>query len=60
MNWIYITEKKPKIGQRAVIDTGKIIVGAKLIPYLNNNDLFWLTDLNTTIGDKQVIRWLEL
>lgn len=60
MDWINLTDNKPKIGERVIVDTGKAIVGAKLSIYMNDKDLYWLNDLNGTHAYEDVVRWKEL
>jgi hypothetical protein len=60
MNWIDFKEKQPAIGERVLIDTGSIIVAAKLMIYLHVNDLYWINDLGSSHQFETIIRWANI
>lgn len=60
MNWIELSKQQPAIGQRVLIDTGKVVIGAKLSSYLHEKDLYWLSDLKNTFTFNEIIRWTKL
>jgi hypothetical protein len=60
MNWLKLSDEQPAIGERVIINTGVIIIGAKLSVYLHEKDLYWLTDLNTTVASNDVLLWTYL
>jgi len=60
MTWILLMDEMPDIGERVIIDTGTLIIGARLSMYLNSSNLYWRTDLDNSVAFNETIKFSRI
>lgn len=60
MNPILISENKPVKGERVLVISDRLLIGAKLMQYLSPDDLYWHTDVNTMLPYDTFTHWAEI
>lgn len=57
---IEVAKEKPAKGKRILAYNNNLAIGAVLMNYLNEKDLFWRTDLKTDMPFESFTHWQEV